>query len=339
MLRILVLFLVIATSLWSQDLLVDSIDREFSGTLIKITDTYIYFQIQGETEAVQYPFWSVQRVTLADGRLAFEDGNIYVAKPTLTVEPKPGELTPTVAKPMEPLPMEARPEVESPTQQPAFVPEPAVPEPAEPEPVITAELDAGQDVSRLPTVGPKFFPIHFTLGWSIKGDGINLGGSYRFSRPIGVKVPSVLGEVMIYPVVTVGFLFAHNYNANNYSYSERWEERVTYGLVEGHWQLESGRARASLFVGAGLGRYDYYHESYDSGQGTGILISAGAQARVWRLTGDLRLYRTPGLGKFVTFANVGYQPKSFKDVLVVAGTAAAVVAVFFGIIIISFLSY
>ncbi|MCH8838402.1 MAG: hypothetical protein IIA60_11495, partial [Candidatus Marinimicrobia bacterium] len=114
MFRIIVSFLVIVTSLWSQDLLVDSIEREFSGTLIKITDSVIYFQIQGETEPVQYPFWSVKRVTLADGRLAFEDGKIYVAKPALTAEPKLAEPTPSVAKPMEPQPMEAGPEVELP---------------------------------------------------------------------------------------------------------------------------------------------------------------------------------------------------------------------------------
>ncbi|MBA7595799.1 Outer membrane protein assembly factor BamA [subsurface metagenome] len=110
MLRTLVSLLVIATPLLSQDLLVDSIDREFSGTLIEITDTDIIFQIQGETEPVQYPFWSVKRVTLADGRLAFEDGKTYVAKPTLPVEPKPAEPMPTVPKPEEPLPIEAEPE-------------------------------------------------------------------------------------------------------------------------------------------------------------------------------------------------------------------------------------
>ncbi len=91
MLRTLVLLLVIATPLLSQDRLVDSIDREFSGTLIEITNTDIIFQLQGETEPVQYPFWAVKRVTLANGRLAFEDGKTYVAKPTLPVETRPAE--------------------------------------------------------------------------------------------------------------------------------------------------------------------------------------------------------------------------------------------------------
>ncbi len=106
MLRILVLLFIIATPLLSQDLLVDSIDREFAGTLIEITDTDIIFQIVGETEPVQYPFWAVKRVTLANGRLAFEDGKTYVAKPTLPVKARPAEPMPTVPKPEEPQPME-----------------------------------------------------------------------------------------------------------------------------------------------------------------------------------------------------------------------------------------
>ncbi len=117
MLRTIVLLLVIATPLLSQDLLVDSIDREFAGTLIEITDTEIIFQIQGETEPVQYPFWAVKRVTLADGRLAFEDGKTYVAKPALPVKAKPAEPMPTVPKPEEPLPMEVGPE-EPPPEEP-----------------------------------------------------------------------------------------------------------------------------------------------------------------------------------------------------------------------------
>ncbi len=117
MLRTLVLLLVIATPLLSQDLLVDSIDREFAGTLIKITDTYIFFQIQGETEPVQYPFWAVKRVTLADGSLAFEDGKTYVAEPTLPVKARPAEPRPTVPKPEEPQPMEVGPE-EPPPEEP-----------------------------------------------------------------------------------------------------------------------------------------------------------------------------------------------------------------------------
>ena len=173
MLRTLVVCLVIAAPLFSQDLLVDSIEREFSGTLIKITDTYIHFQIQGETEAVQYPFWSVNRVTLADGRLAFEDGKTYVAKPTLTAEPKLAEPTPPVAKSMEPQPMEARPEVELPAPQPALVPEPAEMEAfaAGPPPVFT-EVD-------LMTLAVKNAARNYNaVAWQIGGGLLGCGGMF-----------------------------------------------------------------------------------------------------------------------------------------------------------------
>ena len=42
--------------------------------------------------------------------------------------------------------------------------------------------------------------------------------------------------------------------------------------------------------------------------------------------GDLRLYRTSGLGKFFTVANVGYQPKSYKEALIIAGGVGAGIA-------------
>lgn len=77
MLRTLVLLLVIATPLLSQDLLVIPDGRELSGTLIEITDTHIYFQFQGRATPSKIPLKSVKRVTLADGRLVYEDGKIY----------------------------------------------------------------------------------------------------------------------------------------------------------------------------------------------------------------------------------------------------------------------
>ncbi len=84
MLRTIVLLLVIATPLLSQDLLVDSSGREHSGTLIEITDTHIYFQLPGRTTPIQIPLKSVKRVTLADGSLAFE----------ARFDPETGELIP-----------------------------------------------------------------------------------------------------------------------------------------------------------------------------------------------------------------------------------------------------
>ena len=132
MLRTRLLVFVIAAPLLSQDLLVDFMDREISGRLIEITSTHIYYQIQSETDTVQYDLWEVKRVTLADGRLAFEDGRTYVAKPVSTEEPQP---------------MEVGPEVGLPTPQPAFVPETGLPldkTADHPQPTsIPAEPDAG----------------------------------------------------------------------------------------------------------------------------------------------------------------------------------------------------
>ena len=219
--------------------------------------------------------------------------------------------------------MEAGPDVELPTPQPALVPEPAVPESAEPEPLITAVPVAGQNGQQLMGAAREPFPMLFTMGLSPTGSGINFGVSYRFSKPIGAETPSVLAEGMIYPVVTAGFLSFFEYT-NNVDQIES----VRYGLVEGHWHLKVENLRGSVFLGAGLGSYDYYYYDFgpssDSGQGTGMLISAGAQARVWRLTGDLRFYRTPGLGKFISMANVGYQPKSIGEVLGIAGVCCAI---------------
>jgi len=95
MLRTLVSLLVIVTPLLSQDLLVDSIDREFAGTLIEITDTDIIFQIQGETEP--------------DTTLQFdpETGLPAKAEPEAPAQPQfdpeTGELTPP--EPAEPEPV------------------------------------------------------------------------------------------------------------------------------------------------------------------------------------------------------------------------------------------
>ena len=196
MLRTLVLYLLIATPLWSQDLLVDSIDREFSGTLIKITDTYIYFQIQGEPEPVQYPFWSVKRVTLADGRLAFEDDNIYVAKPTLTAEPKPAMPKPAVAKPVVSQPMEAKPEVQLPPRQPALVPEPAEIEvfAAGTAPVFTEAVLRTMEVKNAAR-------NHNALAWGIGGGLFGCGGMWA-----GAIGGSILAEAISYSGSFVGLI-------------------------------------------------------------------------------------------------------------------------------------
>ena len=65
----------------SQDLIVDSEGHKYSGTLIEITDTHIHFQLQGRTTPNIISLGSVKRVILADGRIAYEDGKVYVAEP------------------------------------------------------------------------------------------------------------------------------------------------------------------------------------------------------------------------------------------------------------------
>ena len=381
MLRILVLFLLIATPLWSQDLLVDSIDREFSGMLIKITDTNIHFQIQGEAEPVQYPFWSVKRVTLADGRLAFEDDNIYVAKPALTAEPKLAEPAPVVAEPMERPPMEARPEVESSTPPPAFVPETGRPldETTDyPQPtIIPAEPDAGESATQWQVAVETFksfqflarqpFTVQFIGGLPIgdNGGAPNLALSYGFSNGIEIRgYRDIYESFYLYPTLTLGILsvnmdllgsknIGEEYFAYLQSKSTYESESLMYGIIEGHRQWGRENLRASGFLGVGLGNFKSYSVNYagyeeredyiiyiydTSGDGgIGLVLSAGAQLESRRLMGGLRLYRTPGLGKFVTFANVGYQPKSFKELLAVAGATAAVVAAFIGVSIIIYL--
>ena len=181
MLRTIVLLLVIATPLLSQDLLVDSIDREFAGTLIEITDTDIIFQIQGETEPVQYPFWAVKRVKLADGRLAFEDGKTYVAKPTLPVEARPAEPMPTVPKPEEPQPIEAEPEAPA---QPRF--DPATGELIPPEP---AETEAVLRTMALKNAARN----HNAAAWRIRGGCIGCGGMYLGGIGGGFVVGAITG--------------------------------------------------------------------------------------------------------------------------------------------------
>ncbi len=205
MLRTIVLLLVIATPLLSQDLLVDSIDREFAGTLIEITDTDIIFQIQGETEPVQYPFWAVKRVKLADGRLAFEDGKTYVAKPTLPVEARPAEPMPTVPKPEEPQPIEAEPEAPA---QPRFdpatgeliPPEPTEPELAEPEPakIEAAAVGAPPLFTKavLRTMAQNNAKMnHNTARWGVGGGCLGCGGMYACAIGVGIVVYVIAGRL------------------------------------------------------------------------------------------------------------------------------------------------
>ena len=141
MLRDLALLLMIATPLLSQDLLVDSEGREFKVTLIEITDTFIYFQKPREIAIVQLPLESVERVVLANGSIAYNDGKIYIYGKIYvedTGERDIGEREPIQAEPLgidlgTGLPLEEPPE----KQPPRFDPKTGELIPARPVPAIS----------------------------------------------------------------------------------------------------------------------------------------------------------------------------------------------------------
>ncbi|UCH64065.1 MAG: hypothetical protein JSU77_06455 [Fidelibacterota bacterium] len=78
MLRVLVLSFVIATPLLSQDLLINLKGTEYPGRLIEISDTYVYFRLEGQTIVSRLPKQAILRVILADGRVAYENGKIHL---------------------------------------------------------------------------------------------------------------------------------------------------------------------------------------------------------------------------------------------------------------------
>ena len=171
-------------------------------------------------------------------------------------------------------------------------------------------------------------PIQFILGLPISIiaiEGVNLAISYDFSKGIEIRGNSDIYESFwLYPTLTLGFLV-----------SPRSEfENLVYGIIEGHREWELENLWPSVFLGVGLGRYWGYLEDERSVGGTGLVLSAGAQARVGPLMGDLRLFRTPGLGEFVPVANVGYQPKSYLEILKIVGVGVGVaIAVYIWLIL------
>ncbi|UCH64066.1 MAG: hypothetical protein JSU77_06460 [Fidelibacterota bacterium] len=89
MLRILVLSFVIATPLLSQDLLINSIGTEYPGKLIEISDTHIYFLLEGQTIVSRLPKDAILRVVLADGRVAYGDAKIELDSFRSEIDKKP----------------------------------------------------------------------------------------------------------------------------------------------------------------------------------------------------------------------------------------------------------
>ena len=123
---------------------------------------------------------------------------------------------------------------------------------------------------------------------------------------------------------------------------ESYEDyNALYGIIEGHRRWEMNNLRPSVFLGVGLGSYETFSEEYNFGShnsrgssGIGLAISAGVQLESRRLMGGVRLYRAPGLGRFVTVVDVGYQPKNYKEALGVARAGAAIAAVMAMIILV-----
>lgn len=197
---------------------------------------------------------------------------------------------------------------------------------------VTADSSAIDPPSIRNSMARQPFPIQYLLGLTLgfRTEGANLAISYRFSKGIEFRKNRLLEmdeSFFWYPTLTLGFLNLQIWGSNSNAYGDRSEiEDIVYGLIEGHRYWATGKVQKSVFVGAGLGGYRGHSGAENIG-GIGPVFSAGAQARVWRLLGGLRLYRTPGLGNIATVAILGYQPKSFKQVKRIAQIGVVVLAV------------
>lgn len=171
--------------------------------------------------------------------------------------------------------------------------------------------------------------VQFIFGGPINaGEGVNLALSYGFSKGIEIRgYGNIYDSFNLYPALRLGFLIARE----SIDYESSNEEYLGYGMIEGYRHFGQENFGASAIVGVGVGGYwhDYtdlsadvfeYYTSRESG--IGLVLSAGVQARVWRILGELRLYRTPGFSKLLVFANVGVQVKSKKEIWIISGLAA-----------------
>ena len=82
----------------------------------------------------------------------------------------------------------------------------------------------------------------------------------------------------------------------------------------------------SLFLGAGIGGYDVGRQEFNEDgsspgfikeRGAGLIVSTGVRLSGQSWTGGISLYRSPGLEEIVTIANVNYQPKNYKEAIIV----------------------
>ena len=203
---------------------------------------------------------------------------------------------------------------------------------------------AGGIFNLLKRIGRQPFPFQFIGGWRIPlnplESGRNLAISYLFSKEMELREQSGFHiSFNWHPRLTLGlqraswsFLVTPAKGLSPAGYGSQ-SESITYGMVEEHVVLAMANMRASLFLGAGAGRYRTFSAEYNdqgidvstipgsgydpSGGGYGPVLSAGAQLESRRLMYSLRYYRTPGFGRLVTFMNLGYNPQSYKEAFIV----------------------
>ena len=178
-------------------------------------------------------------------------------------------------------------------------------------------------LERLKRIGDQPFPITFSGGLAIDGgfsNASNVAITYGFSK--GIKMSgyrNLYKSFYLYPELTFGFLAI-----NREQLPEPKNEGGIYGMIEGHRHWGRENLSADIFLGLGAGAYEVGREEFSeegatSGfikeSGIGVVVSAGVQVRTRVLMGGLHIYRSPGLGEFVTLANVGYQPRNYKSAL------------------------
>ena len=197
------------------------------------------------------------------------------------------------------------------------------------------ESGAGESAMQGPVVNDIFkpaqflarrtFPIQFTFGRATDGKFVGGNGtlSYSFSKSIEIKGSRDIYESFyLYPALTLGTIYGSSTDFTDDGLIGNFEQyQILYGIIEGYRRWEMETRRPSVFVGVGMG--SYWSSSEDAG--TGFVLSAGAQLEGRRLMGGLRIYRIPGLRKFVTVTNMGYQPDTYKEALIVVGVGAVIV--------------
>ena len=233
--------------------------------------------------------------------------------------------------PLTGLPVEAKSEATAPTPS-RFDPVtgealdktlPIEPSPPVRVPVAGLQVPASSPLApKLRPRGARHMPIQATGGLVVasgKG-GVGAEFSYRFDQTVTLEKFKRLPPFK--PAITLGglswYAFSESDGASGFSDEEY---SIAYGLITGHFPWTAEPLKGSLFLGAGLGRYDYYssHDFGFSGQespfqsGLGLVLAAGAQLQGRRFMGDVRLLRTPLPGSFIgqltPMASIGVQAR------------------------------